>query len=318
MTTAPAPAGSATGVGAAHSRSRPRPVDIVLSVYLAVAGAALFFPHRAPGWPALAAFHVGLILLALRPGVIGRWLGAVARRLPRISTIVADWYPLALVPALYTELATLNVAVWNGRYFDGVILSIEQSLFGGQPSHELAAALPLLPLSEVLHAAYLSYYVIIYGPPLILYLMRRREAFHASVFTLMLAFAAHYVFFIYFPVQGPRYLFPAPGGRIAKGTFYKLAHRVLQSGSSRGAAFPSSHVGVSVAQCVVVARYLPYLAPVVVLLTIGLAFGAIYGGFHYATDAIAGLILGLVVALLAPRLRRRLAGLPEAPEEAAP
>jgi hypothetical protein len=36
-------------------------------------------------------------------------------------------------------------------------------------------------------------------------------------------------------------------------------------------------------------RYLPRLAPLLVVLTAGLAAGAVYGGFHYAIDALAGL-----------------------------
>jgi membrane-associated phospholipid phosphatase len=122
----------------------------------------------------------------------------------------------------------------------------------------------------------------------------------------MLAFFTHYIFFIYFPVQGPRYLFPPPGGELANGYFYQLAHRVLEVGSAQGAAFPSSHVGVSVAQTLVVWRYLPRLTPVFALLTLGLALGAIYGGFHYATDAAAGILLGAAAFALAPRLAHTL------------
>jgi hypothetical protein len=61
-----------------------------------------------------------------------------------------------------------------------------------------------------LHAAYLSYYFIIFVPPLravparphAMRLPARRS------FAVMLSFFAHYLFFIFFPVQGPRYLFP--------------------------------------------------------------------------------------------------------------
>ena len=107
-------------------------------------------------------------------------------------------------------------------------------------------------------------------------------------------------------MQGPRYLFPPPVGEGAQGPVYALAHRLLEAGSSRGAAFPSSHVGVAVAQTVMIARFAPRWAPLVGGLTIGLALGAVYGGFHYAIDAAAGLLLGAALAALAPSLRRRL------------
>jgi membrane-associated phospholipid phosphatase len=222
--------------------------------------------------------------------------------------VIHDWYPLLIMPLLYEELASLNVAVWQGRYFDPVILGIERFVFGTQPSFALSRALPYLALSEPLHAAYLSYYLIIYGPPLLLYLLGRRGDFRRLVFVLMLTFFVHYLFFVYFPVQGPRYLFPAPGGELARGPVYRAAHALLESGSSRGAAFPSSHVAVAVVQTLLVARFMPRLAPVVGLLAAGLAFGAVYGGFHYATDAIAGLVAGIVLFVVSGRVRRWLAG----------
>jgi membrane-associated phospholipid phosphatase len=294
-----------TRAARAGTLRRVRPIDRIFAVYLVLAGAALVFPHRQVGWPLIAAAHIVLIATLLRLGPLAAALDTASRRAPRLARLVASWYPLVLVPPLYAELRVLNVAVWNGHYFDGIVLRWEQLIWGGQPSRDLAAAAPYLGLSEILHAAYLSYYIIIYGPPLLLYL-RDKAAFEQGVFTLMLAFFVHYLFFVYFPVQGPRYVFPPPGGPIAQGKVYALAQHVLEAGSSRGAAFPSSHVGVSTAQCVVVARHLPRLLPVVALLTLGLALGAVYGGYHYATDAVAGFGLGLATALVAPRLRRKL------------
>src|SRR5690606_19851180 len=117
-----------------------------------------------------------------------------------------------------------------------------------------------------------------------------------------------YLFFIYFPVQGPRYLFPPPGGGLEVGPAYRLAHRVLEAGSSQGAAFPSSHVAVATAQTALVARLLPRLLPAVALLSAGLAAGAVYGGFHYATDVVAGLALAVVLVLAAPRIHALMGG----------
>src|SRR5690606_8395451 len=123
---------------------------------------------------------------------------------------------------------------------------------------------------------------------------------------LLLAFVAHYLFFIFFPVEGPRYRFPAPTGGIEEGFFYQMAHRILESGSSRGAAFPSSHVGASAAIAVSLLRILPPAGIALAVLTLGVAAGAVYGGFHYAIDAVAGLVLGAGMALVAPALHRRL------------
>jgi membrane-associated phospholipid phosphatase len=275
------------------------PLDRLFAAYLAVAAAALLFPHRPAAWPALLALHVLVIAVAWPLPTLNRRLRRTSDAVQRNVRAAADWLPLLLIPLLYTELAVLNRAVHDGRYFDGIIIRWEQALFGSQPSQEWAAAAPQLWLSEPLHAAYLSYYFIIFGPPLLLFLRGRTAAFRRMVFAVMLSFFAHYLFFIYFPVQGPRYLFAAPAGDLAAGPFYQIAHRVLEAGSAQGAAFPSSHVGVSVTQTLMALHFMPRLAPVLALLTAGLAVGAIYGGFHYAIDAIAGLVLGVLVYLAA-------------------
>ena len=284
------------------------PLDRLFAIYMLAAAPALAFPHRPASWPLLLALHAAVLLIAWPPRVLERALSGAAPRLRTIVRGALDWAPLLLMPLLYTELALLNRSVHGGSYFDGLVIAWEQAIFGGQPSREWAAAMPELWLSEPLHAAYLSYYFIIFVPPVVLFLKRRTTEFRAGVFTLMLAFFAHYLVFIYFPVQGPRYLFPPPGGELAGGFFHQLTHRVLEAGSAQGAAFPSSHVGVSVAQTLIVLRYLPRLMPLFAILTVGLALGAVYGGFHYATDVVAGAAVGAAVFAIALPLSRALSG----------
>lgn len=282
-----------------------RPIDVATGAYLLLAGAALFFPHRPASWPLLAAAHLlgAALLLGIPP--FDRLRAAAGGKFPRAARLLGDWYPLLVMPALYSELAALNVAVHGGTYFDTLVIGWEQAIFGGQPSRDFASAAQSTAASELLHFAYLSYYFIIYVPPLLLYARGRRTAFAATLLALMLTFYAHYLFFVYFPVQGPRYLFDTPVVESARGPMWGLAHQVLEAGSSRGAAFPSSHVGVAAAQAVSAFLFLPRLAAALVaLLTVGLALGAVYGGFHYATDALAGLLLGVLIAALVHRALR--------------
>lgn len=270
----------------------------LFAIYLIVSAIALLFPHRPASWPVLLLLHAVIAMLLLKRDSFKRFAQSKPGR------IIGDWYLLILIPLLYTELAPLNFSIFNGHYFDSIIIGWEKRIFGGMPSHDLAQRFPFLPLSEFFHFSYISYYLIIYGPAFYLYLKGKREDHQRLVFNIMLAFFAHYVFFIYFPVQGPRYLFPAPGGKLADGFFYQTAHKILESGSSRGAAFPSSHVGVSFAQSAFVFLTAPRIAPVVLLLSAGLALGAVYGGFHYGTDALCGLLYGLALFALAPRVVR--------------
>lgn len=288
------------GAPAAGEASGPRLVDRLLATYALLSATAFLFPNRPSSWPLLVFVHLTAAAILLRLGPTEGLLALPRRTWPRLSRFFGHWYPLLLLPFLYSELPLLNQATFGGEYFDPLILRLEEAIFGGQPSRAWAEALPVLWISEVLHAAYLSYYPIIYVPPLVLWLRGRDAAFREMVLGVMLTFVGHYLFFIFFPVQGPRFLFPAPTqGSIENGVIYRLTHLVLEAGSSRGAAFPSSHVGVAVAQTIACVRLLPSLSPLVGMLALGLALGAVYGGFHYAIDAAAGALLGAVLVLVA-------------------
>ena len=285
-----------------------RPVDSLMAAYAMVSGVVLLLPNRPATWPVLATFHITLAWMALGwPGGAGL-RARIGSTFPRSARVVRAWYPLLLLPVFYAELEVLNVTVHSGRMFDGWVQLWEEALFSGQPSRDWARAMPLLLLSEPLHAAYMSYYLLLYAPALAIWLRRPRAEFDLAVFTVMLAFVAHYLFFIYFPVEGPRYRFDAPTGGIENGTFYRLAHQLLEAGSSQGAAFPSSHVGASAAVSIAVMRSWPRFGLLLTLLTLGVALGAVYSGFHYVVDVIAGLILGAAMALVAPEVYRRLQG----------
>lgn len=283
-----------------------RPTDRVLALYLVLAAPPLLVAARPPAWPLWLALHAAGVLVAWPPSGLRRLLASLADRSAAVRLLL-DWYPILLVPVLYAELAQLIPALNGGTYHDQAIQQVEQRVFGGQPSHELAQLFPFRWLSELLHAGYLSYYLIIYVPPIALYAAGRRDAARKSIFAVMLTFALHYLCFVYFPVQGPRYLFSSPVAESMAGPVYRLTHVVLRA-ASQGAAFPSSHVGVAFAQVVTMARFQPKLAPWLGVLATLLALGAVYGGYHYATDAICGLLLGVTIALLAPAGYRVLGG----------
>ena len=84
----------------------------------------------------------------------------------------------------------------------------------------------------------------------------------------------------------------------------RLALFLLESGSSQGTAFPSSHVAVATTQSVLAVAFFGRRGIVIPLITAALAAGAVYGGFHYAIDIVAGLALGLGVAFAGLRLTR--------------
>jgi hypothetical protein len=133
-----------------------RPVDLLLAGYLVVV--SVVWLVRAPGlpncwWLLLAhALFALLLYLITRPG-----LGPVGRS-------VREIYPLLLLFSLYSELDVLN-GPGGATVYDGVVQAWELAIFGTQLSTEWWRAMPSRFWSAVLHAAYLSYYMIISPPP---------------------------------------------------------------------------------------------------------------------------------------------------------
>jgi membrane-associated phospholipid phosphatase len=225
---------------------------------------------------------------------------------------LAAWLPLLAVPTCYAALPLVAAGLGRAALHDPLIIGWEHALFGASPARTLAARWPARALSELLHLGYLSYYAVIYLPPAWLWWRATRDAdgarpraFAASTWTVWLAFVACYAVFAWLPVQGPWYQWPAPGA-VPDGPVRGVVQALLHAGSSRGTAFPSSHVAVSVAQTLALAQVAPRLAAPTAIATVLLAAGAVYGGFHYAVDVLAGALLGAAVGALGPRLHGRL------------
>jgi membrane-associated phospholipid phosphatase len=276
---------------ASHGRVRSRvtrPRDVALgclAIYLAGAGIVLV--------------SRGHFLLSL---VHAAGIGLVAAvRKPRSGTcqIVGDLLPLVAFPILYSEIPTL-IASLGTTYHDATVQSWERAIFGMQPSQRFAAAFPFMPLSELLHAGYLAYYLVIFVPPFLLYARRERRGFEETVAALAVTFALCWSIFAAFPVQGPRYLFSPPLGA-PNGPVRRLALWVLASGSARGAAFPSSHMAICVVQTLMAARWQPRVSVIVAGITVLVGVGAVYGGFHYGIDMLAGTVFAMVVSAVALR-----------------
>ncbi|MCZ6753723.1 MAG: phosphatase PAP2 family protein [Gemmatimonadetes bacterium] len=269
--------------------TRLRPVDILVLAYVGIVSAVAL--ARAPGssgtWWLLTAHALIVILVALvnRPG------------LGRTGTLLREIYPLVLLGSLYGALDILN----RGRgtdVFDQVVMGWEAALFGGQISRDWWRGATSPFWSTVLHGAYLTYYVIIPLPPLYFAVTNNRAALRRSVFLIMTAFILSYLFFVFFPVAGPYYQFERPAGEFVANPMARTVYGILATGSSYGAAFPSSHVAATVAAVVAAWWGAPLLGLVLTLPTVLLTIGVVYTQMHYGVDVIAGLVIaGLAVAL---------------------
>ncbi len=211
-----------------------------------------------------------------------------------LAAVARGAYAVLLTPLLYAELAILNRFLTQ-RYFDATVQAWDAAVFGGQPSIDLSAWLPWLSFSEVLHLGYFGYYAIIPATILGVFATRGLEALQRTALAVAAAFFVSYLIFMFFPVAGPRYEFAQIGGEIGEGTLFGIVHGILETGSSKGTAFPSSHIAASLAGVVAAGREDRRWFWLLLIPELALTAGTVYGRFHYATDALAGILLGLLV-----------------------
>jgi membrane-associated phospholipid phosphatase len=224
---------------------------------------------------------------------------------------------MAFLSWWYPDTYELNKALPN---LDHVFASLEQSIFGCQPSLLFSQKVPYGWFSELMCLGYVSYFplmLVIY----LYYFFQRYHEFKLAAFVIMTSFFVYYVIFDLLPVTGPQFYYLAVGPeRIAEGIFPNLgdwflthSERMAAPGWSDGfwyhildlthdagerptAAFPSSHVGVTTVlmmmalrtrSCKLTLSMLPFY--------VLMCFSTVYIYAHYLIDAIAGFITGILL-----------------------
>lgn len=269
------------------------PIDRLSFLYLAVALAVTLL--RAGGGP-LPRLLAMLALLAT--AAAAAWLAPWARRQGPLARLLGEFYPLLLTLGLYTEVGLVNRVGMVSH--DAQVQRWEAVLFGGQPSLAWVRAFPSPAWSTLMHAAYLSYYLILAGAPLGLWLSGRHAAARRALLSMMATFYLCYTAFLLFPVAGPRYLFPQAANAATAVPAAALAHSLLEGFSAWGTAFPSSHVAVALVAAVCAWRDWRPLGTLLLPCALLLALATVYGQFHYAVDALAGAALAAAVLLVPP------------------
>ncbi len=250
-----------------------------------------------------------------------------------VSTL-ALWGVYRLVPCRFTMLCrvTLQLALLSWWYPDTFSLNrifpnldhhfaaLEQSIFGCQPALEFANHWTHPVWSELMYLGYSSYFLLI-SIVVVYYFIWRYEEFHRTVFIILTSFFVYYVIFVALPVTGPQYYYLAVGlDNISQGVFpnvgdYFLTHdemmkmpgyedgwfyQIMVNAHSAGerptAAFPSSHVGVTVILLLLAwrSRSRPLIWFVFTLFLL-MCLATVYIRAHYVIDVFAGLLSAIIM-----------------------
>ncbi len=287
-------------------------VDYATQAYSTlVALVVLFFHNRTvPAWPWLVSANI--VIVGLVHGLI-QWH---ARGQPgKALDFVRHFYPVLLYTWFFCETGWLN-RMFFPDYLDPVVIRWEQALFGCQPSVLFMQKLPWLPVSELFYASYFSYYLMITGVGLALFLRNRQQFFH-YVSVVSFLFYVCYLIYIFIPVIGPRLFFGEVGGyalpeeaqrlasthvypdAIKAGVFYRIMGWIYYVFEAPGSALPSSHVAVAVCTVFFSFRYLRPIRYLHLTVAVLLCLSTMYCRYHFAVDVLAGLITAAVLIPLA-------------------
>ncbi len=241
----------------------------------------------------------------------------------KFSAFVRIAIQMSLLSYWYPDTYEFN------RFFpnlDHIFATAEQFMFGGQPAIWFCHELPYKWVSEAFNLGYFSYYPMILLVTMF-YFIFRFDLFEKLSFVLVTSFFIYYLIYIFVPVAGPQYYFPAigldnvangvfpavgdyfnhhqellPGPGIDDGFFYNLVEGSQQVGERPTAAFPSSHVGISTILMIMAWRgsrkFFLFLMPFYLLL----CGATVYIQAHYVIDAIAGFISAFILYIAVTKM----------------
>ena len=233
---------------------------------------------------------------------------------------------VALLSYWYPDTFEFNRIFPN---LDHLFAAMDLNLFGCQPSLLFDQVCSGILWREAFNMGYWLYYPMIVTVALF-YFFRRPSEVERCTFVIMASFFIYYLIYIFLPVAGPQFYFPAigmdnvvtenflsigdyfnhnaillPGPDTHQGFFYSLVEASQEVGERPTAAFPSSHVGISTI-CMIMAwrvnRKLRYLmAPFYVLL----CCATVYIQAHYLIDVFAGWLSAVCIYLISTWMYKR-------------
>ena len=272
--------------------------------------------------------HPGMMLLE-RAGIVAITFGLIYlyQKYPcRLSAFVRMVVQMSFLAYWYPDTFEFNRLFPN---LDCFFASAEQWIFNCQPSVEFSKLCPDIWFSEPFNMGYFAYYPLI-AIVAIYYFVFKFEWFEKASFVIVTSFFLYYLIYIFVPVAGPQFYFPAigmdnveacnflsigdyfnhnaillPGPNFEQGLFFDLVEASQEVGERPTAAFPSSHVGISTILMIMawrVNKKLCYgLTPFYVLL----CCATVYIQAHYLIDVFAGWISAVAIYILSTWMYKR-------------
>lgn len=244
----------------------------------------------------------------------------------RATAFLRVLYQMALLSYWYPDTFEFNRIFPN---LDCFFASLEYDLFGCQPAILFDQVCSGILWREAFNMGYWLYYPMIATISIYAFFARPREA-ERCTFIIMCSFFVFYLFYIFVPVAGPQFYFPVISDGVALagpypelgdyfnlnpeitiaqegkgGLFTELVGMAQSSGERPTAAFPSSHIGMSLIIVILAYKMNRKMFAVMLPVFLLLCCATVYIKAHYLVDALSGLISGTILYLLSSWIYRR-------------
>lgn len=216
-----------------------------------------------------------------------------------ISLIIA----YAFLGVIYKETAIIHPLFF--KPIDPFLMQVDEFLFGYQPALEFSQKFPQKWFSELMFFGYFSYYL---TPLAVIFALRNQPQQKINQFGLILigSFVIYYLIFILIPAIGPQFYWNSENNYVvSQGLLGDIIKIIQTHGEAPTAAFPSSHVGISVIILLWLYAHHKKLMWYILPFAIVLIFSTVYIKAHYAIDVIAGFLSGIIIYLITNDYNKR-------------
>lgn len=263
------------------------PTDIIVFAYCALTfGLVLAFGRPLDAHlKELAFYGVGSIL----PVFLAMY---VDDKKNRLYAFVRLGYPVILSPAFYSMTQGL-IFLFTSSFLDPHLVSLEQSFFGAELTLLIDRSQPNVVITEILSFCYFTYYFMIPGFFLPVFLKRDYRIFKEATAAVCLTFFFSYLMFSAYPIEGPRWHYAEQYAHSVDGPFFRpLVNFVIANGAVHGGCMPSTHTAVALVLMMFCFRYYRRWGWIMLPIVVGLAASTVWGRFHYISDVIVGAAIG--------------------------
>ncbi|HOQ80725.1 MAG TPA: phosphatase PAP2 family protein, partial [Candidatus Cloacimonadota bacterium] len=210
--------------------------------------------------------------------------------------------------AYFFEVSTKIDRVIFRDNLDIIFQKWDYLIFNYQPAIEWGLRWDWAWLQELMHFSYFCYYLLILFVPLYIYIRQKEVIFKRIVFNISFVFYSCFIIYMVLPVVGGRAFEQAYQLTIEYryGIFTHIMAYIYQASPHFGGAFPSSHVAVAVAICLISVKYFEYLPYVMIPITVLLSFSTVYCHYHYFVDMVFGVLFGLFFYYLSEKAYKKL------------